>query len=124
LTGIWGTYPWYEEYGTELIHPDDIEAFRQEIASGVKVFKCVGEGDYIILKYNNKCYRVKDKLFTPVPAPKYHFGETVSLKETGENAVITDIMWHYKNKKHYYFISVNGKAKTKRYFDTELRNCM
>lgn len=50
------------------------------------------ESDYITLRYNNKCYRVKDKLFKLVPTPKYNFGDIVKIKENDEEAIITDIM--------------------------------
>lgn len=112
----WGTYPWFVEHGIDLIHPDDFEAFKQE-ANNSKVFECIGKGDYITLKYNNNCYRVRDKLFKPVPAPKYNFGKAVRIKE--KDVVITDIMWNYSKRQHYYFVSVKNKKKSRRYLDSE-----
>ena len=74
------------------------------------MFKCIANGqDYITLKYNYYYYRVKDNLFTPVPAPKYDFGKIVKIKKNKENAIITDIMWHYVKHQHYYFVSVKNK---------------
>ncbi len=35
---------------------------------------------------------MNSKLFKSVPSPKYNFGEIVKIKESGEEAVITDIM--------------------------------
>lgn len=49
----WGTYPWFEEHGVELIYPDDIENFRKE-AHNCKDFMCIEEGEYLTLKYNKK----------------------------------------------------------------------
>lgn len=72
----WGIYPWFREHGVDLIHPDDLEAFTQE-ASNCKVFECVDDSDYLTLRYNGNYYRVKDRLFKPVPNPEYAFGETV-----------------------------------------------
>lgn len=118
MNSKWGTYPWFVEHGVDLIHPDDFEAFQHE-SNNSKVFECIEEGDYITLKYNNNCYRVKDKLFNPVPAPKYHFGEIVKIKENGEEAVITDIMWHYNRQEHYYFIAVRCKKRSRRYLASE-----
>ena len=114
----WGIYPWHIEHGAELIHPDDLEAFRKETNSS-KVFECMEEGDYITLRYNGNRYRVKDKLFKPVPTPKYTFGEIVRVKKSEEEAVITDIMWHYDKQEHFYFIAVRGKRKSKRYWESE-----
>lgn len=118
MNSKWGTYPWFIEHGIDLIHPDDFEAFKQE-ANNSKVFECIEEGDYITLKYNNHCYRVRDKLFKPVPSPQYNFGEVVRIKEKEEDAVITDIMWHYGKRQHYYLVSVKNKKKSKRYLDSE-----
>lgn len=114
----WGGYPWFAEHGIELIHPDDLEAFMLE-ANNSKVFKCVEEGEYITLKYNNNYYRVKDKLFKTVSIPKYDFGENVRIRKNEEEAVITDIMWHYGKNEHYYLVSIKNKKKSRRYLETE-----
>ncbi len=114
----WGIYPWVIEHGADLIHPTDLETFKQD-ANSSKVFECIEDGEYLTLKYNSDCYRVKDKLFKPVPTPKYNFGEIVKIKENGEEAVITDIMWHYGKQEHYYLISIRDKQKSKRYSETE-----
>ena len=110
----WGTYPWVIEHGVDLMHPTDLEAFKQEVNSS-KVFECIEESDYITLRYNHNCYIVRDKLFKLVPAPKYNFGELVKIKKNEEEAIITDIMWHYGKQEHYYLISIRGKKKSKRY---------
>lgn len=81
MNSKWGTYPWFVEHGVDLIHPDDLEDFKRE-AHNSKVFECIEERDgYITLKYNDNCYRVMNKLFKPVPSPKYNFGENVKIKE-------------------------------------------
>lgn len=119
MNSKWGIYPWFLEHSIDLIHPDDFETFKQEVHN-CKVFKRISnEQDYITLKYNNNYYRVKDKLFKPVPAPKYDFGQLVKIKKNKEDAIITDIMWHYVKHKHYYFVSVKNKKKSKRYYDSE-----
>lgn len=115
----WGTYPWFVEHGIELIHPEDLDSFMKE-ANNCKVFECVGEGEYITLKYNDNCYKVRDKLFKPVPAPKYNFGNIVRIKNTDEEVTITDIMWHFGNREHYYLVCAGNKKKSKRYFESEL----
>ena len=119
MNAKWGVYPWFAEQDIELIHPDDLESFKLEV-SNTKVFKCIEEGEYITLWYNNHYYRVKDKLFRPVPAPTYSFGDIVNIKESGVTAVIADIMWHYDKQEHYYFVSVRNTKKSRRYFEAEL----
>ncbi len=118
MNSKWGTYPWFMEHGADLIHPDDLDAFKQE-ANSSKVFECMEESDYITLRYNDKCYRVREKLFKFVPVPKYDFGECVKLKKNGEEAIIIDIMWHYGKQEHYYLVSIGGKKKSKRYLEIE-----
>ena len=108
MNSKWGTYPWVIEHGADLIHPADLEAFKQE-ANSSKVFECIEGSDYITLKYNNNCYRVRHKLFKLVPAPQYYFGEIVKIKKNEEEAIITDIMWHYGKQEHYYLISIRDK---------------
>lgn len=115
----WGTYHWFIEHGINLIHPDDIENFKKEVNNS-KVFECVAQGEYLTLKYNNNYYRVREKLFKPVPIPKFDFGQKVKIKDKNEIAIITDIMWHFGNTEHFYFVTVNGKKKSKRYFESEL----
>lgn len=115
----WGRYPWFIESGIELIYPDDLEIFKSE-ANNCKVFECIEEGVYLTLRYSNKYYRVKAKLFKPVPSPKFDFGQKVIINGKDEEAIITDIMWHLSNQEHYYFISIGKKKKSKRFFESEL----
>ena len=116
----WGTYSWFEEYGIDLIYPDDIDDFRKE-ANNCKVFMCIKEeGEYITLKYNNNFYRVKEKLFRPVPAPKFNFGQIVRIRNSNEEVKIVDVMWHFSNHEHYYFVFSGNKKKKRRYFESEL----
>ena len=119
----WGVYPWFPERGTEYIHAEDLDAFR-EVASNCKVFACVGEEEYITLKYNNRCYRVRKQLFKPILAPKYTFGQRVSIRKNGEEVTVIDIMWHYDRQKHYYLVTAGNRKKSKRYFEEELTTCI
>ena len=100
-----------------------MDAFR-EVASNCKVFACVGEEEYITLKYNNRCYRVRKQLFKPILAPKYTFGQRVSIRKNGEEVTVTDIMWHYDRQKHYYLVTAGNRKKSKRYFEEELTTCI
>ena len=118
MNSKWAIYPWFVEAGIELIHPEDLEAFKQ-VTNSSKVYEVMAESEYITLRYRNNCYRVRKKLLRFVPTPKYGFEEIVKTKKNLEDAVITDIMWHYDKQEHYYFISVNNRKKSKRYFETE-----
>lgn len=118
---IWGTFSWFVECGDEAIHPDDRESFTKQ-ANNTKVFECTkGNDEYNYFRYGESTFRIKATIFAVLPEPKYKFKEDVLVREkeflVGE---ITDIMWHFSKKEYYYFLSVNGKKKGKRYFENEL----
>ena len=45
MNSKWGVYPWFKEHGSDLIHPDDLEAFIQGSNSS-KVFECIEDNEY------------------------------------------------------------------------------
>lgn len=118
MNSNWAIYPWAVEAGIDLVHPADLENFKHVVNSS-KVYEVMEQSEYITLRYDNDCYRVRKKLLKFVPAPKYSFGEVVKIKKNFEDAVITDIMWHYDKQEHYYFVSIDNRKKSKRYFETE-----
>ena len=118
--GQFGTYQWFIEHGAEKIHPDDLERFKSE-AHNCKIFEFVEDhAEYITIQYGNNQYRVVKDLFKPVPVPKYRIGQRVKAKSTNEDAVVSDVMWHHDMKSHYYFLIVNGKKKSTRYFAADI----
>lgn len=119
MNGKWGKFAWCMEYGIDLIHPDDFKSFKKEVHN-CKVFECIEEDEYLTLRYADKCYRVKNKLFTPVLSPKFNFGEKVILKYKNIEAIITDIMWHMNNNEHYYYVTIGKKKHSKRFFESEI----
>ena len=115
----WGVYPWCPEHGSEYIHVEDLDAFKEE-AHNCKVFACIGEGEYMTLIYNNRRYRVRAQLFKQVPAPKYNFGQKLRIRKNSEGVTVTDIMWHYNEQKHYYLVAAGNRKKSKWYFEDEV----
>lgn len=91
------------------------------MAHNCKVFECIGENaEFITLKYGEKLFRVKGDLFKIVPMPKFHTGQKVRLEEKfKEDVVISDVMWRFDKHEHYYYITVAGKKKSKRYSESE-----
>lgn len=121
MKGAWGLYPWFEEDGKELIEPSYREEFRNLQPYG-KVFLCIGEQDeFIVLQYKNQSFLVEPTLFQIISTPEFTFGQTVSIRRNPEVlGSICEINWHYKREKEMYFIEVNGKKKSSRYFSEEL----
>ncbi|WP_442483773.1 DUF6960 family protein [Aeoliella sp. SH292] len=116
--GNWGLYQWFEEHGLNLIHPDDLVAFRQLTPNG-KLFEVVGFQDgYWMLRYAQCTYRVKPALFKNVPAPPLTFGDQVRIFKSGAptSATIGDIMWHFQKAEPFYRLTVNEKLLKKRYW--------
>lgn len=122
MMNIWGLYLWLPGDSNDSIHPDDLKLFKAT-ASNVKVFECVEEDAlWLTLRYGNNSFRVKRKLFKTLLPPRFIFNQKVEVKNKAheEDAVISDVMWHFDKKEYYYFIQLNKKKKSKRYFENEL----
>jgi len=123
----------------ELIHPDDREK-KLEIngvvwgntehygvlwhcIGRIGVWHCIGtEGEYIKVVYGENIYRVKPDYFYEVPEPKYKLGDCVRLQDgsnAGSHAIVDAHEWHDKEGKHCYYVKVNGKRKSRRYFESD-----
>jgi len=114
----WGRCPWSYEFEKEKIYPEDLEKFKP-ISGPFAVFECIGTcGEYIIIKSGDNTFRVKPEIFRELTEPKYKIGDTVKIKDM--YATILFIEWHNEKTEHYYYITVNGKRKSRRYFESEL----
>jgi len=116
----WGLYKWFKEDGEHLIFPSDLERFMKFQAKSI-LFYCIDEDDqYITIKYKDETFRVKPELYKQVPTPKFKYGDKVKMIENPEiEAIIDNILWHYDRNEPMYFIVVNGKRKSKRYWETD-----
>ena len=67
-------------------------------------------------------YELDIKKIRELPAPpRFVYGEQVSpCNHPDMTGVIIGIRWHFKRNCCFYIISVNGKKKSKRYFDDDL----
>jgi hypothetical protein len=119
----WVLYPWFEERGTEQIHPDDLEKFRSLKPYGL-VFEDLGlEDDFHVLSYNGEKFRVRGDLIQKVNLKSdqvFKIGNPVGIKGTLEFGIISGISWHHKEGRPFYTIDVGGKKKSKRYWPEDL----
>lgn len=114
----WGLYPWFVECGEDLIHPEDIGQFKP---NNSLVFYCKDTfEDYLILQYGIYEYRVKPNNYKLLKEPPFHSGDQVIVKNQEKPGVIEEIQWHYKDNNFIFYISIEGKKKTRRYLDNEL----
>jgi len=121
--GTFGLYPWFLEHGTEMIHPSDYHHFSILKPYG-KVFQCVGESErYLVLRYGLAQYRVKPDLYQPIPKPPFVIGEPVRVKDDPNLiGVVCDINWHHQKSSPIFFLEINGKRRSRRFFQDELES--
>ena len=95
---------------------DDVklELFRKLVLEG-KFFICVEviDEENIVLQYELDKFKVKSRIYDI----GFVVGDQVKLKESTEKEVfIYKIDWHGNKKVPIYYLTIDGKKKTKRYF--------
>ena len=66
-------------------------------------------------------YEMDIKGVRELPPPRFVYGAQVSPCNHPEmTGVIVEIRWHFNRNCCFYTISINGKRKSKRYFDEDL----
>lgn len=116
--GIYNCYPEREKY----ICTDDLENLKKKnilVETNVYQFIKTGE-EYNILIIGGEKVRIKDEITKELPEPKYKIGEKVYIKEGKIKGVIRTYIWHFSREEYYYLLYVNGKKKSRRYFEDEL----
>jgi hypothetical protein len=102
-----------------LVHSEDLAAFRSLSPYG-RVFECVAETSrYVTLSCGGKKFRVSPELFRPVPAPRWRVGQDVVLKGDGRSATIVEMAWHHQREQAMYFLLLEGKKKSRRYWESD-----
>ena len=110
----WALCPWFEEHGTDMVHPEDVPIIRNVCPYG-KVFRVEGQADGFTLRsYGTARFRIKPHLLIAVDEAKYAVGEIGTRAGIGEFQV-TGVYWHHRDARPYYTISVEGRRKSKRY---------
>lgn len=114
----WGLCPWFEEDGTELVHPGDVEVVRALQPYG-KLMQVVGRSDrYVRLRYGATEFRIQPTMFSPVPVRPRSFGEHVRLRN-GETGEVVEIRWHHQRAAPMYQLVIQGKKRSKRYWESD-----
>jgi hypothetical protein len=121
--GSWGLYSWFREHGLDMVHPADRELF-ESLFPYSKLFYCEGvDGEYLILRYGTRSYRVKDNLFQIVNFSIIPFGEIVFVNKGRGilKAKVVDIQWHFQKHEPMYFVETDGKKLKKQYWASDLQ---
>ena len=120
---IWALYPWFEENGEWLIHPDDLERMRAFRPHGV-VFRVLGEdGKYVTICGGDQVFRVQReilKMIEPKECWRFEVGDTVLVRFSKYSGVVSSIHWHQKESRPFYLLKVGGTIKSRRYGPEEL----
>lgn len=118
----YGIYPWAWNANHDLIHPDDLDLMRDKMFSS-RILRCIDQSDdYIALKFGAFIFRARPIGYHICPGVNFDVGETVKIRN--QNSEIIEIVynneWHSKRRLPMYFLQVNGKKKSRRYFEEEL----
>ena len=114
----WGLYPWVEEHGADLIHPDDLATVIDLLPHG-KVFRLVGEeGGFLRLRYGDSEFRARPSLFKPVVGNVRGVGEVITLLD-GRKGEVLVVQWHHQRGEPMYQLRVEGMKKSSRYWNAD-----
>ncbi len=107
----------------DWIREADYEAFTSQHSLG-RIYHCVGiEDNFIVLKSNrNESYRVNPEGFHQVPFTDFYIGDKVKVlngSKAGMIAVI-DMGWHAKREKIIYLLEIDGKRRTRHYWEENI----
>lgn len=120
MRSTWGLCAWFEELGTALIHPDDLDVVRALRPNG-RVFRVVDADDaFLHLRYGDIVFRVRPAVFRPVPNHVRDVGESVVLLD-GRSAEVIGIGWHHQRAEPMYQLRIEGKTQRRRYWASEFR---
>ena len=116
---------WRPEDGIQVFHPEERNGDWRELTQRYveKIFFCSGYTDdgYLILHEREKQYRVKPDIYQTVPTPTFRYGDVLREKANSERTgQVYYIGWHFKHKREYYLLNINGKHSTKRVFSDDL----
>ena len=126
LTGKWGGADFHiilQEDEKNDIHQDDWNIL-QIYPYKHSIHQCIGYDEgFLVLQFGYQQIRVKPNHFQVSDEPQFKPFERVKyLNSKGvlEYGIVKGIHWHNNERRFYYDIEVNGKMKSRRYYDEDL----
>jgi hypothetical protein len=120
-TPQWGRYPWFAGTHDDLVHHDDRDALMRFGPYGRVFVRLADADDWWVIAHGEHHFRVNAVLWKPCEAPRFVPGEVVCVKARPErSATIREVWWHSNKKCPFYFLTVDGRTSTRRYFEAEL----
>lgn len=90
-----------------------------------KVFQRTGsDGKYTLLNYGQETIRVLPDLVQELPVNAsncFSVGDCVRLVSDGKSATVASVTWHGKRSEPFYSLKFDGKPKSRRYWNIDLR---
>ncbi len=57
-----------------------------------------------------------------MPNPKFNwYDKVIQISKPEIEAIIDDFFWHHKDQRYLYHLTMNGKRKSNRYDESDLR---
>jgi hypothetical protein len=106
----------------EFVHVDDIEYVKNNLINTIYV--CIDFKDgFLTVQSKRHILRIKPNAVKGfLPPSKFKWNDKVfQITKPEIEATIDDFFWHHKDQKYFYHIIVNGKKKSNRYDETDLR---
>lgn len=102
----------------------DIEAWEDGLFQAVISYERINERQ-VQVRLPKAGYQLDIQKIRELPdSPNFLYGDSVvpcnHPEMVGE---ILEIRWHFQCNRPFYHIQINGKRKSKRYFDEDLRRC-
>lgn len=99
----------------------DSKAMQEGLFQTVIQYKMEENGE-VVITLPETAYKPDIKYIRELPVrPQYIYGEQVSpCNHPDISGIIYGVYWHFKLNCCFYKIKVNGKVKSKRYYDNDL----
>ena len=119
----WTLFRWLPTNDMDAdVHPESLAALSAAW-SLARIYRVAGRDDgYVTLAAGPLVVRVRPShLLRPVRAPRFDYGAAVTTTITSRHAgTVVEIAWHDKRAEPMFFIEVDGKRRSRRYFEDEL----
>jgi hypothetical protein len=127
---FWFIFPYPDQHGVLAgLHPDDVPTFDAIAVSGRMAHAIGSDGDYRRVAHAKGVYRLRADAIHPnlirSIRPQFDYGERVIDPTYPDKiGVIIGIVWHHQRGVYIYTIRLNGRKKSKWYFDAMLQPYM
>lgn len=120
---IYALFPWFSDNGSHHFYPDDLSA-AIALKPFSKLFVVAGrKGNHVALDCGASRQRVRPELVQEVTvnaARFFRIGEPVTVRKTGQTALIRSMTWHHKRREMMVGLEIEGKASSRRFWLRDL----